>query len=112
MNETMQRLSAHFARPIRFSVRPRGLTRAEQRAMLSDLKERLLRPHLARAGSEAVRSRVRWAAEEAASLAWASPFPLLVLPELVEERVARAREEAARQERIRRCTADWLAWAA
>jgi hypothetical protein len=80
--------------------------------MLSDLKERLLRPHLARAGSEAVRSRVRWAAEEAASLAWASPFPLLVLPELVEEKVARAREEAARQERIRRRTADWLARAA
>lgn len=112
MNESVKRLTAHFTRPIRFSVRPRGLTRAEQRAMLSELKERLLRAHLARAGSETVWSRVRWAAEEAASLAWASPFPLLVLPELVEEKVARAREQAARQERIRRRTADWLARAA
>ncbi len=112
MNESAKRLTAHFARPTRFSVRPRGLTRAEQRARLSELKERLLRAHLARAGSEAIRSRVRWAAEEAASLAWASPFPLLVLPELVEEKVARAREQAARQEHIRRRTAEWLARAA
>lgn len=112
MNESVKRLTARFARPTRFRMRPRGLTRAEQRARLSELKERLLRAHLAREGSETIRSRIRWAAEEATSLAWASPFPLLVLPELVEEKVARAREQVARQEHIRRRTAEWLARAA
>lgn len=112
MSKPANRLIPHFARPTRFAVRPRALTRAQQRALLGELKERLLRKHLTRTGSAEARARVRWAAEEAASLAWASPFPLLVLPELVEEKVAAARAQAARQEYIRRLTAAWLAEAA
>lgn len=90
----------------------RALTRAEQRALLGWLKDRLLREHLAREESPEARPRVQWAAEEAAALAWASPFPLLVLPELVKEKVTLARAQADRQARIRRQSAALWAGAA
>lgn len=101
-----------FLRPTRFTVRPRVLSRAEQRALLGELKERLLQEHLAGEEPPEVQPRVRWAAEEAASLAWASPFPLLVLPELVKEKVAAARRQAERQARIWRQSTALLAEAA
>jgi hypothetical protein len=106
------RLVTQFARPTRFMVRPRVLSRAEQRALLGELKERLLEEHLTGEDSPEARPRVRWAAEEAASLAWASPFPLLVLPELVKEKVAAARAQAERQARIWRQSTALLAEAA
>lgn len=93
-------------------VRPRVLSRAEQRALLGELKERLLEEHLSGDDPPEAWPRVRWAAEEAASLAWASPFPLLVLPELVKEKVAAARAQAERQARIWRQSTALLAEAA
>mgnify|MGYP000141499571 CR=1 FL=1 len=112
MNKQTTRLTARFARPTRFAVRPRVLTRAEQDARLGELKDRLLRLHLAKAGTSELTPLVRRATEDAASLAWATPYPLLVLPELVEEKVAAAHEQAARQARIRRQSAALYAEAA
>jgi hypothetical protein len=105
-------LPTRFARPTRFQVRPRVLTRAEREVRLGELKNRLLRLHLAEADTSELVPVVRRAAEDAASLAWATPYPLLLLPELVEEKVAMARIQAARQAQIRRQTAGFLAEAA
>lgn len=84
-------------------------SRAEARARLEALKERLLRRSLEAPEARGLTERLRWAAEDAASLAWATAFPLLVLPELVEEKLEAARRQAARQERIRRRSAALLA---
>ncbi len=106
------RLTTRFARPTRFALRPRALSRAERETQLGALKERLLRLHLDRVERDELRPVVQRAADEAASLAWATPYPLLVLPELVEEKVAEARERAERQARIYRETAALFAEAA
>jgi MarR-like DNA-binding transcriptional regulator SgrR of sgrS sRNA len=45
---------------------------------------------------------LRRAANEAAALAWLTPYPLLLLPELLEEKVAAIRRQAARQADILR----------
>ena len=112
MKTQTTRLPARFARPTRFQVRPRILTRAECQARLGELKDRLLRLHLAEPGASDLAPVVRRAADDAASLAWASPYPLLILPELVEEKVAAARVQAARQAQIRRQSAALFAEAA
>lgn len=44
--------------------------------------------------------RLRRAADESASLAWASPFPLLTLPELLAEKVREAQRQFERQRAI------------
>ena len=43
---------------------------------------------------------VRQAATEAEALAWATPYPLLFLPVLVEEKIEGARQWASRQREI------------
>lgn len=88
--------------------RPGG-NRAEAHARLEALKERLLRRYLEDPQTTGLADRLRWAAEDAASLAWATAFPLLVLPGLVEEKLEAARRQAARQERIHRRSAALLA---
>jgi hypothetical protein len=69
---------------------------------LDNLKERLLKEALARAGDPALNPLLRRAANEAASLAWFTPFPLLVFPVLLEEKAEAARCQQARQRQIRR----------
>ena len=43
-----------------------------------------------------------WAAEEASVLAWSTPYPLLVFPVLLEEKLAAARTYCRVQARIHR----------
>src|SRR5580692_5447031 len=69
---------------------------------LDALKARLLREELARASEPALNPLLRRAANEAASLAWFTPFPLLVFPLLLEEKAEAARQQQARQKQIRR----------
>jgi len=76
-------------------VRTRGI------AALEELKQRLLHENV-KAGSDLVNSSsLRRAAEDAASLAWATPFPFLVLPELFAEKAAEASIRSERQRDIR-----------
>jgi len=70
-------------------------------AALEVLKERLLEEKTRIASDAALLPRLRRAAEEAASLAWATSFPLLVLPELFSERAVEAVRRARRQRDIR-----------
>jgi hypothetical protein len=69
---------------------------------LDDLKARLLKEELARAQEPALNPLLRRAANDAASLAWFTPFPLLVFPVLLEEKAEAARRQQARQRQIRR----------
>ena len=43
---------------------------------------------------------MRRAANEAAALAWLTPFPLLVLPALLDEKAEAARRQAERQQTV------------
>jgi hypothetical protein len=44
---------------------------------------------------------LRRAANEAAAIAWMTPFPLLFFPALFEEKTAAARRQAAQQQKVR-----------
>lgn len=68
---------------------------------LERLKERLLAHELARTVSLEVNVLLRRAANDAMALAWLTPFPLLLLPVLFEEKALAARKMAARQALIR-----------
>ena len=70
-------------------------------AALEELKQRLLRETARARSDSATLSCLRRAAEEAASLAWTTPFPLLVLPELFAEKAAEAYVQSQRQRDIR-----------
>jgi hypothetical protein len=71
---------------------------------LEQLKERLLEPLLSGAADPARSVPLRQAANEAAGLAWFTPFPLLFFPALLEEKVYAAQRQEARQQQIRRRT--------
>jgi len=66
---------------------------------LEQFKQCLLGEHRS-AGDLHVRSWLNRAADEAASIAWATPHPLLVLPVLLEEKLEDARRKAELQKAI------------
>jgi len=70
-------------------------------AALEALMQRLLLETAWARSDSATLSCLRRAAEEAASLAWTTAFPLLVLPELFAEKAAEACVRAQRQQDIR-----------
>lgn len=60
---------------------------------LESLKRRLLAEQLTTVTEEELIRRLQRAADESASLAWATPFPLLALPELLVEKGREARRQ-------------------
>ena len=75
--------------------------RATQDNELEVLKGRLLREELGRTGEQELTVRLRRAANEAAALAWATQYPLLVFPALFDEKARTAHVELRRQNAIR-----------
>src|SRR5271170_6924747 len=67
---------------------------------LEQLKSRLLGPLLAQPMEPELNAALRRAANEAASAAWFTPFPLLFFPTLLDEKAAKARHQQKRQEEI------------
>lgn len=57
---------------------------------LDQLKSRLLEQELGHSTDVCLRTALQRAADEAASLAWMTPFPLLFLPGLLEEKLTEA----------------------
>jgi len=114
MRQQYGKILTRFEAETRFEAGPiapvpfRGALERE----LEQLKERLVQPLLGAAADPAQRAGVRRAANEAAGLAWITPFPLLVFPVLLEEKVCAARRQEARQEQIRRRTEGLLERAA
>jgi hypothetical protein len=83
---------------------PGGGARRELSSQFERLKGRLLAEQLRQAEEPGVSPALERAAHDAAALAWHTPFPLLVLPGLVEEKAGCARRQARRQRDIRRRT--------
>ena len=78
---------------------------------LERLKERLLATELARTTSLEANVLLRRAANEAVSLVWLTPYPLLLLPALFAEKAQAARRHAGRQALIRERSVELLALA-
>src|SRR5258705_6045494 len=78
-----------------------GRLQARVIAALEELKHRLLLETAWARSDSATLSCLRRAAEEAASLAWTTPFPLLALPELFAQKAAEARDSSQPQHDIR-----------
>lgn len=101
--ERPTRVTIEFAEETRFEVplKKGGLPLPFVEARFGQYKRRLV-GRLVRQYREAeIRRRLRHAVLEAEALAWATPYPLLVMQELAEEKVRTARCHARRQTRIR-----------
>lgn len=111
MNANYYRVPTRFEPETRFEVRPAPPApyRVLQENELELLKNRLLKKRLTEATQPDVNVRLRRAANEAAALAWATQFPLLVFPALFDEIALSARRQADRQARIRERSLELLA---
>ena len=76
------------------------LERAGLSVELERLKKCLLYEHTRAVADAALHSWLKRGAEEAASIAWATPYPLLVLPLLLDEKLSEARRKAEVQRSI------------
>lgn len=103
MNDKTTRLKARFAPPTRFAVRPETAAKPFARPILEleTLKARLLAERWKTARAFVPGAALRQAADEAASLAWLTAYPLLVLPVLFEELADVAARRARKQADIR-----------
>jgi hypothetical protein len=99
MKRCYKKLRPRFEPDTRFELTPvppapfRGTRETE----LEQFKNRLLRELLANTDEPELYAPLRRATNEAAALAWTTPFPLLVLPELLREKADTARRYAERQ---------------
>jgi len=93
----------YFARTNRreATVVPTAPFRGVTELTLERLKAQLLAEELRRTPAIELGAPLRLAAEEATALAWLTPYPLLLLPALLEEKALAARRKAGRQARIR-----------
>lgn len=99
--KTNIKIPTRFEPDTRFEVQPvtfRALLETEFEA----LKERLLNEVLATQDDHRLNAAFRRAANEAASLVWATPFPQLLFPELFREKALAARVQTFKQESILR----------
>jgi hypothetical protein len=101
-------VQTRFGPETRFEIGPLALAPVPARGPaeneLEQLKARLLRPLLGPAAEPGMNMALRRAANEAASVAWFTPFPLLFFPTLLEEKAANARRQQKRQREIRQRT--------
>jgi len=111
MNANNKRIPTRFDAEERFELRAKGGApfRATQENELERLKNRLLARQLEEAPAIALNAPLRRAANDAAALAWATLYPLLVFPELFEEKTRAACHQAARQARILESSRELLA---
>ena len=96
-------MPATFGPETRFEVKPLPPApfRAFQETKFEQLKSSLLREALTMTSDNRLNSRLRGAANEAAALAWATAYPLLVFPVLFAEKTAAALKWSQRQDVIR-----------
>src|SRR6516162_7912552 len=101
MNKDKTLVPTEFGPETRFELRPKtpALFRAVQESEFEQLKNKLLAQQLLEATPE-LNTPLRRAANDAAALAWATVFPLLVFPVLCEEKIAAAVLRVQRQARI------------
>jgi hypothetical protein len=105
LKEFMRRnkMTTWFLPETRFEVVPVPAVpfRGTQETELDQLKGRLLRQWLEQTSDRRLYAPLRRAANEAAGLAWFTPFPLLFFPALLEEKARAARRQGAWQRCVR-----------
>jgi hypothetical protein len=103
MKTHYKRLKTDFAPETRFELQPLPPApfRAAQQSRFEQLKGRLLSDRLSEVWGAKSVTQVRRAANEAAALAWVTPYPLLVFPLLFEEKAEHALLVVSRQQRVR-----------
>ncbi len=114
MKSNYQRVTTWFAPKTRFDVTPVPAApfRGAVETQLDRLKDGLLLRLLSEAPAPELNAPLRRAANEAAALAWLTPFPLLLFPTLLEEKAQTTRKQVAKQARVRRRSRALLAEAA
>jgi hypothetical protein len=110
MKTNYKRVPTRFEPETRFEVKPAAPApfRALQENELEQLKNRLLLRLLWELEEPKLNGYVRRAANEAAALAWVTPYPLLTFPGLFEEKASLALLQAERQESVRQRSAELL----
>jgi hypothetical protein len=105
------RVPTRFGPETRFEVKPAPPApfRAVQETEFERLKNRLLREFLNESPEPGLNGYLRRAANEAAALAWVTPFPLLVFPALFGEKAETAMLQAERQASVRQRSLELLA---
>jgi hypothetical protein len=108
MNANYKRVPTRFGPETRFEVKPAPPVpfRAAQENELERLKNRLLLTVLNRLEEPDYNVYIRRAANEAAAIAWVTPYPLLTFPELFAEKTCTALAYARRQESVRERSAE------
>ena len=103
MKKTVKRLPTWFEPETRFDVAPVAAVpfRGPGEIALEQLKNRLLRAALQETADVEFSVPLRRVANEAAGIAWLTPFPLLFLPAIFEEKVAQAKRQFARAQTVR-----------
>lgn len=104
MKNRLKQLKPRLGRGTRFEIGaiPPVPFRGAVEDKLDLLKGRLLKELLTETDRSELTAPLRRAANEAASVAWFTPFPLLVFPVLLEEKAAAVFRQAVRQREIRR----------
>ena len=107
-NDRYRRVPTRFGPETRFEVKPvpPAPFRALEETELEHLKNRLLVGILNDLNEPGVNAYVRRAANEAAALAWVTPYPLLTFPALFEEKVENVLLYAERQTSVRERSAE------
>ena len=103
MKTEKRKLPTQFAPETRFDIAPQCAKpfRALQDNEFEKLKSRLLRRLLDDAVQPDLYAPLRRAANEAAALAWTTPYPILFFPALLEEKARRARLQLQKQSYVR-----------
>ena len=103
MNAKYRRVPTNFGPETRFDVRPAPPApfRILQENLFERLKKDLLAERLEETWEPEFNSQLRRAANEAAALAWVTPYPLLVFPALFHEKANAALLIAERQQQVR-----------
>ncbi len=101
MKTLKQTVPTRFGTPTRFEIKPAVAPfRVTQETELEKLKGRLLQEMLAACQEPALNAPLRRAANEAAAIAWMTPFPLLFFPGLLDEKAQQARRQAEKQRQV------------
>src|SRR5687767_2998193 len=97
-----KKLRLRFEPGNRFEVTPAPAApfRGTQETELERLKAKLLGGLLGSADAGLLPAAYRRAANDAAAVAWTTSFPLLVFPELLEEKVREARQRQQHQQAV------------
>src|SRR5437763_830662 len=111
MNTTYRKVPTRFSRPTRFAVQPTQVApfRAVKEARFEQLKRRLLLTKLDQLPDTRTNAQLRRAANDAAALAWLTPYPTLLFPVLFDEKARTGLDYARRQRRVRERSPRFLA---